>query len=101
MLCGSRGTPSLIHRNSTDLLVRRATLIVVNVTYRLSAGKTLNLELITSDDVRLGAWFVAADGFYQKHLRLEPPVKNSPVNLDEKRYDCGIPDSPNSHATMF
>ncbi|CAE6435498.1 unnamed protein product [Rhizoctonia solani] len=43
--------------------------------YGLAPGKTLNLNLTTSDDVRLGAWFVAADGFYQKHLKLSPPLK--------------------------
>jgi abhydrolase domain-containing protein 12 len=50
-----------------------------------SAGKTLNLNFTTSDGVRLGAWFVAADGFYQKHLRLLP-LTNGPANLEEKRY---------------
>jgi hypothetical protein len=49
------------------------------------AGKTLSLNLTTSDGVRLGAWFVAADGFYQKHLRLAPPSKGESANLGEKR----------------
>ncbi|KAB5591360.1 Monoacylglycerol lipase ABHD12 [Ceratobasidium theobromae] len=71
--------------------------------YGLAPGKTLNLELITSDDVRLGAWFVAADGFYQKHLRLEPPVKNSPVNLDEKRdvLSTLLPLALSTHPTIL
>ncbi|KAG9121653.1 hypothetical protein FRC07_002312 [Ceratobasidium sp. 392] len=45
--------------------------------YGLAPGKTLNLNLTTPDDVRLGAWFVAADGFYQKHLKSTPPTKTS------------------------
>ncbi|KAG8712684.1 hypothetical protein FRC09_019578 [Ceratobasidium sp. 395] len=43
----------------------------------LAPGKTLNLNLTTSDGVRLGAWFVAADGFYQQHLRPSPPTETA------------------------
>ncbi|QRV77910.1 alpha/beta hydrolase family protein [Ceratobasidium sp. AG-Ba] len=43
--------------------------------YGLAPGKTLNLNLRTPDDVRLGAWFVAADGFYQQNLKSLPPTK--------------------------
>ncbi|KAG8780973.1 hypothetical protein FRC12_022371 [Ceratobasidium sp. 428] len=45
--------------------------------YGLAPGKALNLNLTTPDDVRLGAWFVAADGFYQEYLKSVPPTKNT------------------------
>ncbi|CAE6535905.1 unnamed protein product [Rhizoctonia solani] len=71
--------------------------------YGLAPGKTLNLNLTTSDDVRLGAWFVAADGFYQKHLKLEPPLKGESANLDEKRktLESMLPIALKSHPTIL
>ncbi|CAE6439419.1 unnamed protein product, partial [Rhizoctonia solani] len=67
------------------------------------AGKTLNLNLTTADDVRLGAWFVAADSFYQKHLRLAPPFKGDSANLKEKRETLAslLPTALQDHPTIL
>ncbi|CAE6439395.1 unnamed protein product [Rhizoctonia solani] len=71
--------------------------------YGLAPGKALNLNLTTSDDIRIGAWFVAADGFYQKHLKLAPPLKGESANLDEKRETLAslLPIALKSHPTIL
>ncbi|CEL60407.1 Monoacylglycerol lipase ABHD12 OS=Danio rerio GN=abhd12 PE=2 SV=1 [Rhizoctonia solani AG-1 IB] len=71
--------------------------------YGLAPGKTLSLNLTTSDGVRLGAWFVAADGFYQKHLRLAPPSKGESANLGEKRETLAslLPAALHDHPTVL
>ncbi|KAG8728329.1 hypothetical protein FRC11_011324 [Ceratobasidium sp. 423] len=71
--------------------------------YGLAPGKTLNLNLTTSDDVRIGAWFVAADGFYQKHLKLAPPLKGESANLNERRETLAslLPVALKSHPTIL
>ncbi|KAH7322077.1 alpha/beta-hydrolase [Rhizoctonia solani] len=63
--------------------------------YGLAPGKTLNLNLTTSDDIRIGAWFVAADGFYKKHLKLAPPLKG------EEALDSLLPDVLKNHPTIL
>ncbi|KAF8713244.1 Translation initiation factor SUI1, partial [Rhizoctonia solani] len=70
----------------------------------MPAGKTLNLNLTTADDVRLGAWFVAADSFYQKHLRLGPPFKGESANLKEKSRETLaslLPTALQDHPTIL
>ncbi|ELU42300.1 eukaryotic translation initiation factor SUI1 family protein [Rhizoctonia solani AG-1 IA] len=70
----------------------------------MPAGKTLNLNLTTADDVRLGAWFVAADSFYQKHLRLAPPFKGDSANLKEKSRETLaslLPTALQNHPTIL
>ncbi|KAG9087707.1 hypothetical protein FRC06_002417 [Ceratobasidium sp. 370] len=64
--------------------------------YGLAPGKTLNLNLTTPDDVRLGAWFVAADGFYQKHLKPLSPTKldRAHVTDGQDATDDGQTSSP-------
>ncbi|CAE7194865.1 unnamed protein product [Rhizoctonia solani] len=74
--------------------------------YGLAPGKTLNLNLTTSDDIRIGAWFAVADGFYQKHLKLAPPLRGESANLDEKRQveetlGSLIPIALKSHPTIL
>ncbi|CAE6442338.1 unnamed protein product [Rhizoctonia solani] len=71
--------------------------------YGLAPGKTLNLNLTTSDDIRIGAWFVAADGFYKKHLKLAPPLKGESANLEQKReaLESLLPSALKSHPTIL
>ncbi|KZT12160.1 alpha/beta-hydrolase [Laetiporus sulphureus 93-53] len=50
--------------------------------YGLAPGKTLNLNLTTSDNVTLGAWFILADPFYQQRRRSHPsPYLSSQPSL--------------------
>ncbi|KAG8738035.1 hypothetical protein FRC10_007385 [Ceratobasidium sp. 414] len=67
----------------------------------LGAGKTLNLSLTTPDDLRLGAWFVAADGFYQKHLKPLPPseIDQGHVPGGQDAGDDGQTSSPGHRIT--
>ncbi|KAG8738034.1 hypothetical protein FRC10_007384 [Ceratobasidium sp. 414] len=59
--------------------LRRAHIVLLY----LATGKTLNLNLTTSDGVRLGAWFVAADEFYQQHLKPSPPTKAGRAHVSD------------------
>jgi abhydrolase domain-containing protein 12 len=47
----------------------------------IAASKTLNVELTTSDNLTLGAWFVLSDEFYRAL-----PMTPSPVVLEEGVY---------------
>ncbi|KAF8599413.1 alpha/beta-hydrolase [Ceratobasidium sp. AG-I] len=58
--------------------------------YGLAPGKALNLNLTTSDNVRLGAWFITADGFYTQNIR-SPPLTNKALTHSSAAGDEGTP----------
>ncbi|KAG9087706.1 hypothetical protein FRC06_002416 [Ceratobasidium sp. 370] len=68
----------------------------------LGPGQALNLNLTTSDGVRLGGWFVAADGFYQQHLKPPPPTKTGLAHVSggESALGNGSPTSSPGHPTV-
>jgi abhydrolase domain-containing protein 12 len=56
-------------------------------------GKTLNLNLKTSDNVTLGAWFILSDAYYQSL-----PLRNPPVGRFPKEH---IPSALTFHPTVI
>lgn len=59
--------------------------------YGIAPGKARNLNIITSDGVRLGAWHVLPDGY---HRTLQPEPFSSPVTLSSADYDRALCEHP-------
>ncbi|KAI0078220.1 alpha/beta-hydrolase [Panus rudis PR-1116 ss-1] len=52
-------------------------------TYGLAPGKAINLQISSTDNVTLGAWFILSDRYYHQNLRVQqsgiPPLDNGTI----------------------
>ncbi|KAF8327028.1 Alpha/Beta hydrolase protein [Cantharellus anzutake] len=51
--------------------------------YGLAPYSTVNLNISTSDNVRLGAWFIVSDSYYQHTSKVKGRRPNRPLSLPE------------------
>ncbi|RDX46552.1 alpha/beta-hydrolase [Lentinus brumalis] len=47
--------------------------------YGLAPGKTMNLKLVTTDNVTIGSWFVLSEPFYQEYRARSPVLPPQPA----------------------
>ncbi|RPD56145.1 alpha/beta-hydrolase [Lentinus tigrinus ALCF2SS1-7] len=46
--------------------------------YGLAPGKTMNTKLVTTDNVKIGSWFVLSEPFYQEYRASSPVLPTQP-----------------------